>query len=303
MNMPMQLLVNQEYSIPEIFNFAQNFFAAYVKHQEIWWLLEKIFAKSQVQLITTPKITVQQNQLDLFIKIKDDLAANNPLAYIIGYTQFADLKLLTRSPILIPRPETEEWCLELIKICNTLKIKPNKILDIGTGTGCLALTLKSNFPHARVTACDINKQAILLAQENAALNKLNINFVNSDVFENIKDQQFDLIVSNPPYIAYDEYLKLKPNVLEFEDKEALTCDDNGLAIIKKIIKNAHQYLNINGLLVIEIDRTQQDILNWAYHKGFKYGIYKKDFNDQIRVIYLTNGSIWNLPQLNFITGK
>ena len=301
--MLMQLLVNQEYSTSEIFNFAQVFFAEYLKKQEIWWVLEKIFAKSQVQLITTPKITVQQNQLDLFLKIKDELMANRPLAYIIGYTEFANLKLLTRSPILIPRPETEEWCLDLIKLCNTLKIKPNKILDIGTGTGCLALALKSNFPDAQVTACDINNLALLLAKENADINNLNINLVNSDVFENIHGKQFDLIVSNPPYIDNHEYLNLKQSVFDFEDKQALTCDDNGLAIIKKIVKNALEYLSMNGLLIIEIDRTQQDILNWAYHKGFKYGIYKKDFNDQVRVIYLTNGSIWNLPQLNFITGK
>lgn len=301
--MPMQLLVNQEYFTSEIFNFAQELFAAYLKKQEIWWVLEKIFGMSQVQLITTPKITIQQNQFDLFLKIKDELNTNKPLAYIIGHTTFANLQILTREPILIPRQETEEWCLGLIETCNDLKIKPLKILDIGTGTGCLALALKSYFPNAKVTACDINNQALLLAQENADINRLNINLVNSNVWTNINDKQFDLIVSNPPYIANHEYFNLKPSVLEFEDKHALTCDDNGLAIIKKIIKNALDYLSANGLLVIEIDRTQQDILNWAYHHGFKYGIYKKDFNEQVRVIYLTNGSIWNLPQLNFITGK
>jgi release factor glutamine methyltransferase len=301
--MLMQLLVNQEYKTAEIFNFAQELFAAYLKKQEIWWVLEKIFAKSQVQLLALPKITVQQNQLDLFLKIKDELSTNKPLAYIIGHTTFANLQILTREPILIPRSETEEWCLDLIKIYKNLKIKPHKILDIGTGTGCLALALKSHFPDAQVTACDINNQALLLAQENADINQLNINLVNSNVWENINKQQFDLIVSNPPYIAEHEYHNLQPSVLNFEDKNALTCDDNGLAIIKKIIKNALDYLNVNGLLVIEIDRTQQDISTWAYQQGFKYGTYKKDFNNQARVIYLTNGSIWNLPQLNFITGK
>jgi release factor glutamine methyltransferase len=301
--MPMQLLVNQEYSTSEIFNYAQALFAEYLKKQEIWWLLEKIFAKSQVQLLASPKIKVQQNQLDLFLKIKDELNTNKPLAYIIGHTQFANLKILTRGPILIPRPETEEWCLDLIKICNTLKVKPNKILDIGTGTGCLALALKNYFPDAQVTACDINNQALSLAQENADINNLKIEFINSNVWANIDDQKFDLIVSNPPYIAEHEYHNLQSSVVNFEDKQALTCADDGLAIIKKIVKNALDYLSLHGLLVIEIDRTQQDILDWAKHQGFKYGIYKKDFNNQVRVIYLTNGSIWNLPQLNFITGK
>ncbi len=299
----MQLLVNQEYSTSEIFNYAQALFAEYLKKQEIWWLLEKIFAKSQVQLLASPKIKVQQNQLDLFLKIKDELNTNKPLAYIIGHTQFANLKILTRGPILIPRPETEEWCLDLIKICNTLKVKPNKILDIGTGTGCLALALKNYFPDAQVTACDINNQALSLAQENADINNLKIEFINSNVWANIDDQKFDLIVSNPPYIAEHEYHNLQSSVVNFEDKQALTCADDGLAIIKKIVKNALDYLSLHGLLVIEIDRTQQDILDWAKHQGFKYGIYKKDFNNQVRVIYLTNGSIWNLPQLNFITGK
>jgi release factor glutamine methyltransferase len=301
--MLMQLLVNQEYTTAEIFNFAQELFAAYLKKQEIWWVLEKIFAKSQAQLLALPKITLQQTQLELFAKIKDELSSNKPLAYIIGHTEFANLQILTREPSLIPRPETEEWCLDLIKIYNNHKIKPRNILDIGTGTGCLALALKSYFPDAQVTACDINNQALLLAQENADINQLNINLVNSNVWENINKQLFDLIVSNPPYIAEHEYHNLQPSVLNFEDKNALTCPDNGLAIIKKIIKNGVDYLSINGLLVIEIDRTQQDILDWAYQQSFRYGIYKKDFNNQVRVIYLTNGSIWNLPQLNFITGK
>jgi release factor glutamine methyltransferase len=301
--MPMQLLVNQEYSTSEIFNFAQAFFAAYLIKQEVWWVLEKIFAQSHVQLLASSKIKVQQNQLNLFLKIKDELSTNKPLAYIIGHTEFANLQMLTREPILIPRPETEEWCLDLIKTCNTLKVKPNKILDIGTGTGCLALTLKSNFPDAQVTACDINNRALLLAQENADINKLKIDLVKSNVWANIDDQKFDLIVSNPPYIAEHEYLNLQPSVVNFEDKQALTCAENGLEIIKKIVKNALDYLSVNGLLVIEIDRTQQDILDWAYQQGFKYGIYKTDFNNQVRVVYLTNGLIWNLPQLNFITGK
>ena len=301
--MLMQLLVNQEYTTAEIFNFALTFFASDLKKQEVWWVLEKIFAKSQAQLLALPKITLQQTQLELFAKIKDELSSNKPLAYIIGHTEFANLQILTREPSLIPRPETEEWCLDLIKIYNNHKIKPRNILDIGTGTGCLALALKSHFPDSQVTACDINNQALLLAQENADINQLKINLDCSDVWANINDKLFDLIVSNPPYIAEHEYHNLQPSVLNFEDKNALTCHDNGLAIIKKIIKNALDYLNVNGLLVIEIDRTQQDILNWAYQQGFKYGIYKKDFNKQVRVIYLTNGSIWNLPQLNFITGK
>lgn len=299
----MQLLVEKKYLIAEIFKFTQNFFVDYLKNQEIWWLLEFVFAKSQVELLAMSHLTIEQKHLELLAKIKDELKANKPLAYIIGYTQFADLKILTRSPILIPRPETEEWCLELIKLCNTLKIKPAKILDIGTGTGCLALALKNSFPDAQVTASDINNLALILAQENANNNNLSIKFINSNVFDNIQNNQFDLIVSNPPYIAKSEYDNLKPSVINYEDKYALTCDDDGLEIIKKIVNNALNYLTENGLLVIEIDRTQKDILNWAYLQGFKYGIYKKDFNDQIRVIFLTNGLIWNLPPLNSITGK
>jgi release factor glutamine methyltransferase len=301
--MPMLLLVNKDYTLPEIIDFTQNFFLSLLSKQEIWWVLEKIFDKSQVEILASSKIMIEQKHLDIFLQIKNDLISQRPLAFIIGHTKFCDLKILTQEPILIPRPETEEWCIDLIKLIKKQKINPAKILDIGTGTGCLALALKSNFPEAKVTASDINDLALKLARENAIINNLSLNLINSNVFENINDNQFDLIVSNPPYISEQEYLNLKPNVLNFEDKYALTTDDEGLKIIKKIINNAQDYLNKNGLLVIEIDRDQKDVLIWAYQQGFKYGMYKKDFNDQARVIFLSNNALWNLPQLNFITGK
>ena len=290
----MQLLIDKKYNHQELYNYLKNYFKDSLYNEELWWILEDVFSKSKIQIITSDYLIVNQKDLDRLSDIKLDLLNHKPLQYILGFTEFANLKLTTREPILIPRQETEEWIINLINNIKAKNINLNKILDIGTGTGCLALALKKSFSKAQVIASDINDLALQLAIENSLKNNLEIKIVKSDLFQDINDKNFDLIVSNPPYISNNEYESLAPSVKNFEDKFALTAPDNGLEIIKKIIKNSLNFLNKNGLLVVEIDRNQAHILKWAFQNGWKYGIYKNDFNNQPRIIILSNSDIWVL---------
>ena len=290
----MQLLIDKKYNHQELYNYLKNYFKDFVFNEELWWILENVFSKSKIQIITSDYIIVNQKNLDRLSDIKLDLLNHKPLQYILGFTEFANLKLITREPVLIPRQETEEWVINLINNIKSKNINLNKILDIGTGTGCLALALKKSFSKAQVIASDINDLALQLAIENALKNNLEIKIIKSNLFQDIDDKNFDLIVTNPPYISNNEYESLAPSVKNFEDKFALTAPDNGLEIIKKIIKNSLNFLNKNGLLVVEIDRNQAHILKWAFQNGWKYGIYKTDFNNQPRIIILSNSAIWAL---------
>ena len=280
------MLLSANYTPEEVYQITAKYLEEYTYNEEIWWILEKIFQSSKTKLLSQKSVLLQQSHISELEQIKIFLSESKPLAYILGFTEFANLKIKTREPILIPRPETEEWVLNLT---NKLKNKAIKnILDIGTGSGCIALALKKALSNADVTAIDINPDAIKLAKENSQLNSLEVNFILSDLFENLPQQKFDLIVSNPPYISPIEYEQLDNSVKKYEDKNALTAGDNGLEIIKKIIKNSLNYLKENGLLVIEIDRNQDNILDWARQQGWKNCFSKKDFNNQTRVIFLSN---------------
>lgn len=230
--------------------------------QEAWWLLEHITQLPQTNLII--KTTLNQNQIQQLNQCIDQISKKHkPLAYIIGWVPFLDLKILTQPPILIPRPETEEWVYQLILDLKPKSSQIRRILDIGTGSGAISLALAKSFPMAQITAIDINPNAIALAQKNASLNKIkNIRFIESDLFTQIHpQQQFDLIVSNPPYIDPQEKKTMHPSVTAWEDPSALFADKQGLALISQIMHQAKSYITPNPQLpyqlVIEFDRSQQ----------------------------------------------
>jgi len=234
--------------------------------QEAWWLLEHITQLPQTSLIVETKLSqTQAQQLNLYI---DQISKEHkPLAYIIGWVPFLDLKLLTQPPILIPRPETEEWVYQLISELKTKSSQIRRILDVGTGSGPIALALAQSFPLAQITALDVNPAALALAQKNAVINKIaNITFIQSDLFTQIPSgTQFDLIVSNPPYIDPKEKITMQQTVTAWEDPSALFSDDQGMALIKQIMHQSGSYIAPNAQLpyqlVIEFDRSQQDLVS------------------------------------------
>ena len=253
-------------------------------HQIALWLAQKLTDKSYAQLLThNDELSLgQKRQLEQWIK--ELVEEYKPIQYIIGSVPFCDLDILVEPPILIPRPETEEWVVELIS--DSKNLSPLKILDLCTGSGCIALALAKAFREARVIGSDISEQAIALAQKNKDKAQLeNITFIESNLFEKITARKFDLIVSNPPYISEDEWRGLDPSVREWEDKCALSALDEGLFLIKKIINEVPNFLNDGGQLVLEIDRLQGEaVCTFMKSCGYTDVKIKKDFSRLDRVV-------------------
>jgi release factor glutamine methyltransferase len=264
--------------------------------QHAWWILEAITKKNKSTLIIQETVELkeaQQQQLKEWItKLVDE---HMPLQYLIGSVPFAGLEILVEPPVLIPRPETEEWCLNLIEQLKTLENQKLAILDMCSGSGCIALALAKALPAAKVYATDISKQAIALGKKNAIHNKItNITFLQSDLFKQLSPSfTFDIIVSNPPYIAESEWHTLDESVTKWEDKRALTAPENGLCLIEQIIKQAAHYIHPNNemethhipQLTIEMGYQQGPVVKALMEQhGFCYAEIKKDLAGKDRIV-------------------
>lgn len=184
------------------------------------------------------------------------LVNGEPLQYIIGHEWFYGRCFKVTSNTLIPRPETE---LLVEKVLQTLQHKEQAhILDIGTGTGAIGITVKCEKPAYDVMVSDISTQALVVARENAQRLDADVTCVESDVFETIPPQQFDCIVSNPPYIAPTEVTEMDPSVVQYEPHTALFAENNGLAIYEKIAQKCIDYLKPDGIVALEIGYQQAD---------------------------------------------
>ena len=218
-------------------------------------------------------------------KIKEiiaDLKTNKPIQYIIGKTEFYELKFKVNKHTLIPRPETEE----LVKWI--LQHEFTSALDIGTGSGCIAIALRKN-KNAEILAIDVSESALLLAKENAKINEVEINFLLQDILKTTALPKVDVIVSNPPYVLDKEKETMLDNVLNNEPNLALFVPNNNpLLFYKKIAKLAFTSLSKNGLLFFEINerfgKQTVDILNAI---GFVDIELKKDINEKDRMIKAT----------------
>lgn len=185
-------------------------------------------------------------------EIYKKLAAHIPAQYIIGSAEFFGMQLKVDERVLIPRPETEEL-VELILAENP---EMNlSVLDIGTGSGAIALALAKNRPDWSVTAADISQDALELAMENAKAQNLNLSFIKSDCFSEISSK-YDIIVSNPPYISRADEVEVGLNVLHSEPHLALFADEDGLAIYRRIAEDSKDYLNDGGKIYLEIGYKQ-----------------------------------------------
>ncbi len=185
-----------------------------------------------------------------------------PVQYIVGNVDFYKYNFLVNENVLIPRFETEELVDRTIKYTKQIFNSKVNILDVGTGSGCIAITLKKEL-DSNVTACDISSKALEVAKMNAIKNSCDINFVISDVFSNIKGR-YDVIISNPPYIAHNE--EIMDIVKNNEPNIALYASDNGLYFYKKILDNVSNYVNNKYIIAFEIGYTQaQTIKEYVYN--------------------------------------
>jgi release factor glutamine methyltransferase len=240
--------------INEITTLLEPFYESNNHAQTVaWWLLEGITRKSKTRLIVDIFVTLskeQSAQLTTWITLHTQ--SHYPLQYLLGFVPFGPLKILVEAPILIPRPETEEWCASLISYLEPVTKEKLRILDMCTGSGCIALWFAKSFPNAVVYGVDISNEALTLAHKNAAYNNItNVQFFKSDLFTILnQDTPFDLIVTNPPYISPDTWNDLSPTVAHWEDRGALVAGNQGMELIQKITFQAPFYLTKKSPLTL-----------------------------------------------------
>ncbi len=202
----------------------------------------------------------------------------------MGETEFYGYKIIVNKRVLIPRPETE---LLVEKIINEEK-KASSMLEIGTGSGAIVIALAKNLDNIKIDAIDILKDVLKIAEQNAKLNNVEINFFQSDIFENVTDK-YDLIISNPPYISQTDYEELPVEIKDFEPKSALQAMNNGLYFYNEILKYAKEYLTESGKIYFEIGYDQAEkITEMAMKNGFSDIQGFKDLNGFDRIVRIIN---------------
>lgn len=241
------------------------------------------FGRAEAALQTTLKMTDQQTAFaQQAIK---RLQNAEPLQYVLGYTDFYGLRLEVSPAVLIPRPETEE----LVGLITEKHrgYPPHKILDIGTGSGCIALALKKNWLESEVSGLDLSEEALQLARRNSAKTGMAVNFIQADIFDWQSDEKFDLIVSNPPYVKQKEKNLMRENVLRFEPHLALfVTDENPLVFYKKIIELSKKQLKPGGSLYFEINEQFGDALCKLFKRNSFESIQKEqDIFGKYRFVY------------------
>ncbi|WP_081165988.1 peptide chain release factor N(5)-glutamine methyltransferase [Lactococcus garvieae] len=219
---------------------------------------------TKLQWLNLQREDISETDLAKLKSIAQRLKNNEPPQYIVGWAEFCDLKLAVDERVLIPRPETEEL-VQMILLDND--DYPMSVLDIGTGSGAIALSLAKARKHWELTASDISEEALEIARQNASTHRLKVNFLKSDVFENLQER-YDIIVSNPPYIAYEETYEMDQSVIRFEPDRALFAEHQGLAIYEKIAENAQVYLQPKGKIYLEIGYKQGAVLRALFQKYF-----------------------------------
>jgi release factor glutamine methyltransferase len=241
----------------------------------------------RLEFFKNPEIQLDQTQMAAFQKLIDRRLQWEPVAYIIGRKHFWTFTLEVNKDVLIPRPDTEIIVEEILDIAKKTEADRITILDIGTGSGAIAIALAYEVPHASVMATDISLPALEVARRNAEILGLQnkIDFRQGNLFEPVEGI-FDIIASNPPYIGEEEYEELPEGVRDFEPREALFAGENGLEFYEKIIYQAAGHLKKNGWLLLEIGaRQEKDVYRIMESSGFYDNIeMRRDYGGLPRVV-------------------
>lgn len=254
-------------------------------------LIDSYYHVNRIELALNPEIAINKEEQEHIFKALHDLKKEKPIQYILGETNFFGLPFRVNNEVLIPRPETEElvqWILDSVK-----KDEELKILDIGTGSGCIAITLAYKIPKGKVFAMDVSTGALKIAEENAKLNNVEIVFIEADILSNCSsvfdECKFDVIVSNPPYVRKSEKAEIKNNVLENEPHLALFVDDDdALQFYKSICQFCVDNLKEKGLLFFEINEYLGDQMRELLREGnFNNIELKQDLFGKERMIKAT----------------
>lgn len=265
-------------------------------------LLEHYFNIDRVKIALEPDLRLSESELlTLHFAVKE-LLKNRPIQYIIGETEFCGMRFFVNENVLIPRPETQELVEKLaVSSYQFSSFRPKRsevekspanvsILDIGTGSGCIAISLAKMIPNSDVTAMDVSEKALEMARKNAKANGVNVHFVLDDILQpttaELIDNQFDIIVSNPPYVCESEKLEMRANVLDHEPSSALFVPDSDpLIFYRKILEFAQKALKPNGQIWFEInERFGKETAELCHSKGFKNVEIIKDFRGKERIV-------------------
>ena len=277
------------FTIQQINNQLKNKLKNVYSNAEIQQLLFLIYKKaanlSKIQVLTNYEMQIPEHNYNEITDIANRLANNEPIDYIIGETEFFNLQFIVNPSVLIPRPETEELVHWVLTDYN----KKQKILDIGTGSGCIAVSLAKNMQNAEVFAVDISKQALETAKKNAQNNGAKINFAECNILNadyTLLPQGIDIIISNPPYVRQSEKTFIKPNVLDYEPELALfVTDNNPIVFYKKIALAGKKILNNNGLIFFEINEAlAKEVKNMLEELQYSQIEIRKDINGKKRMV-------------------
>ena len=256
-------------------------------------LSEKYLGMSRLELTLNSERILSEVVVKKYVKALKRLQTQEPIQYIIGETEFYGLRFKVNEHTLIPRPETEQLVDWIFTESKTQRPAPMTILDIGTGSGCIAISLSKNILGSRVSGIDFSEDVLDVAEHNASLNNVDIDFVRMDILKAMElPAQYDVIVSNPPYVRNLEKEKMQSNVLNFEPASALfVSDENPLVFYKKIASLANKHLTTNGLLYLEINEYfPEDMVTMLDKFNFKDITVKKDFFGKERMIKCTKNA-------------
>ena len=282
----------------DFFKALENHFPSTEIDTFFMYLIEEYLDFKRIDIVLNPDFLINEEKISFFDTALIKLKNHEPIQYILGKTEFFGFPFIVDKNTLIPRPETEElvaWIIDEIRILNDKSFSKISILDIGTGTGCIPISLSKNINYTSVFAIDISKKALEIAIKNAELNQVSISFFEMDILKTSnlnllsKDKteiNFDIIVSNPPYVRELEKSAMSKNVLENEPHEALfVSDENPLIFYEKIADLALQHLSENGFLFFEINQyLGNQTVEMLSNKGFKNIELRKDIFGNDRMI-------------------
>ena len=252
-------------------------------------VIEKITGQQRLDRILYKDITVNAEQQSVLEKMTRELVQHKPVQYAIGEAWFMDMKLMVNEHVLIPRPETEELVDWLVRDVKTSKMDDISVLDIGTGSGCIPIAVKKNIPHGEVWSVDVSEEALQLAKRNAAGQNVLVDFLLINILEETSWNQlgqFDIIVSNPPYIKQSEKAAMQRNVLDFEPHIALfVLDEDPLLFYHTIARFCQKHLKKNGRLYVEINEAfGMHVTKIFSQNGFTQVELRKDMQGKDRMI-------------------
>ena len=247
-------------------------------------LLSKTLDKSREEILVKLDQNINRGKFLVFKEYLQRRCHNEPVAYIIGEKEFWSEKFKVNKDTLIPRPETELMVEEILKKFEKKKLS---ILDVGTGSGCIILSLLNNLKNSNGIGVDISKNAISIAKINASKLKMldRVKFLNRSI-ENLTSKKFDLIVSNPPYIKKNDIKHLTDDIKRFEPRMALDGGNDGLDLIKKVIYKSKKILKINGMLALEIGNEQiKRVSKILIDNKFRIKCVIKDYENNVRCVF------------------